>query len=127
MVAESNEVAGKSADAAGQADRLLTFFLELEQNIDGALLGIALDLRILGFDFIEIVQLVETKNAEFPGAIIKDIAFAEQQFAANDLIPGSCIAGEIDAANKVLFLLVEVEREVDCLCVVVRHQEAALR
>ena len=45
--------------------------------------------------------------------IIEDIALAEHELAANDLITSGGIAGKIDAANKVLLLFIEIEGEVD--------------
>src|SRR5438045_514981 len=44
--------------------------------------------------------------------VIEDVSFAEHQFAANDFVTGGGVAGEIDAADEVLLLFVEIEREV---------------
>ena len=119
LIGQADEAAGESADAALQADGLFALFLQLEHNVDGALLGVALDLRLFGFDFVEIIQLVEAKNAQFPGALIEDLAFVEQQFAADDFVAGGGVAAEIDAADKVLLLFVEIERQIDDFGVVV--------
>ena len=45
-----------------EADGLLALLLELEQDVHGARLGVALDLGVLRLDAVEIVELVEPQQ-----------------------------------------------------------------
>ena len=106
LIGKANEGACQSADATLQADGLLALFLKLEIEIDGPFFGIALDLDGLIFlNALEVVQLVETQNAELPEALVEKLAFVEQQLAANDFVAGGGVAAEVDATNVVLLLL----------------------
>src|SRR5207302_777084 len=67
------------------------------------------------FDFVEIVKLIEAKDAELPQALVEELAFINHQFAANDFVAGGGVAAEVDAVDVVLFLFVEAERQVDDL------------
>ena len=95
--------AGESADAALQADGLFALFFQLEIEIDGAFFCVALDLDgFVFFDAIEVVELIEAKDADFPGALVEELAFVEQQFAADDFVARGGVAAEVDAADVVL-------------------------
>ena len=114
LIGEADEAAGKTADAALQADGLLAFFFQLEVEIDGAFLGVALDLDgLVFFDALEIVELVEAEDADFPGALVEELAFVEKQFAANHFVASGGVAAEVDAADVVLLFLVEAHGDVD--------------
>src|SRR5882762_2295107 len=125
LIGQADIAAGEAADAAGQTDGLLPFFLELEKNVHGALLDVALDFGILGLDLLEVIELVEAQEAEFPQVVAEHVAFAQQQLAANHFIASSRVAAEFNPADEELLLLVEGKRQVDRLRIVmdirVRH------
>ena len=99
-----------------QADGLLALFLQLEIDIDGAFLGVLLELDgFIGVDFVEIIELVEAQDADVPIALIEELAFVDEQFAADDFVAGGGVAAEIDAADVVLLFFVEAESEIDFL------------
>ncbi len=58
------------------------------------------------------------QNADFPAPLVEQLAFVEQQFAANDFVASGGIAAEVDATHVILFLLIELQRKVDDLSVV---------
>ena len=68
-----------------------------------------------GLTGFEIIQLVQAQKAEFPQIVAEHVAFIEQQFAADDFVARAGVAGEIDAPDEKLLLLVEGEREIDGL------------
>src|SRR5260370_56544 len=45
--------------------------------------------------------------------IVEELAFINEQFAPNDLVAGGSVAAEVDAADEILLLLVEAQREID--------------
>ena len=52
--------------------------MNLKVQVHRAFFGVALDLdRFLSLDAVEIVQLVEPKNADFPGALVEELAFID--------------------------------------------------
>ena len=68
LVGQADKGAGESADAPLQSDGLLALFLELEIEIDGAILGVALDLDGFVFlDALEVIELIEAKDADLKG------------------------------------------------------------
>ena len=72
LIGQADEPAGESADAAVQADRLLALLLDLQIEVDRSFLRVALDFDgFVGFDAVEIIQLVEAKDADFPGALVE--------------------------------------------------------
>ena len=79
-----------------------------------------------GLTGVEIIELVQAQQAEFPQIIAEHVAFAEQQFAADDFVARAGVAAELDAPHKKLLLLVEGEGQIDRLGVVmhigVRHR-----
>src|SRR5260370_27917221 len=100
LVRQPDVTAGKSADAAGQTDGLFAFFLELEKDVHRALLDVSLDFGILGLDGLEVIELIETQQAEFPQVVAEHVAFTQHQLAANYFIAGSRVAAEIDSADE---------------------------
>src|SRR5581483_3655310 len=62
---------------------------------------------------LEISQLVQPQDAEPPQVGVERIAFIDQQFAADNLVARSRVAGKIDPADEELVALVEPKREVD--------------
>src|SRR5882757_9390736 len=78
LIGESDERAGQATDAALQTDGLLALFLELQGEIDGAFFLIALNLNgLVFFDAIEIIELVQTQDADFPSALVEELALVE--------------------------------------------------
>ncbi len=70
--------------------------------------------------------MVEAQNAEFPQAVIVNVAFIQQNLAADHFIPRGGVAGEIDAAHEELFPLIGRQRQVDFVAVG-DHVERGLR
>src|SRR5207302_5887427 len=78
LIGEADEAAGQTADAALQANGLFALFLELEVDVDGAFLIVALDLRsLVRLDPVEVVELIEAQNAELPEALVEELAFID--------------------------------------------------
>ena len=71
------------------------------------------------FDAIEIIELVEAQDTQFPGAFVEKLAFIDQQLAADDFVTGGGITAEVDAADVVLLLFVELQSQIDNFLVVV--------
>src|SRR5712672_2421851 len=116
LIGKTNERAGQAADAALQTDGLLALFLELQGKVDRALFLIAFDLDGLVFlDSIEVIELVQTQDADFPGALVEELALVEKKLAADDFVAGSGIADKIDAADVVLLFFVKAQRDVNAL------------
>ena len=97
----------------------LPFSFTFRMNIHRARLHVALQLRIFRLDRIEIVELVQPQNAQFPEAVVEYLAFVEQQFAPDHFVARGGVSGEFDAANEELLLLVEIQRQIDHLLRVV--------
>src|SRR5882724_7547316 len=90
--------------------------MNLKVQVHSPFLGVAFDFdSLVFFNAIEIIQLVKAKNADFPGALVEELAFIDQQLAANYLVPRGGVSAEIDSPDVILFLLVELQRQVDDL------------
>src|SRR5208283_5042696 len=120
LVGEPDESSHQPADAALQADGLLALFLQFEQEVDGAIFGVALDLRgLVRIQLVEIVQLVQPQNTDFPGVLVEERAFVNQQFAADHFVARGGISGEVDAPDVVLLAFIELHGDVNALGVFV--------
>src|ERR1700735_161102 len=117
LIRKADEAAGQAADAARQTDGLFAFLFDLQIDVHRAGFLIALDLGVFGLERLEIIELVEAQQADFPEPVVEEIAFVEKYFAANDLVARGGIAGEFDAADEELLLLVEFQGQVDDLLV----------
>src|SRR5882762_6772384 len=116
LVGESDERAGQAADAALQTDGLLALFLELQGKVDRALFLIAFDLDGLVFlDSVEVIELVQTQDADFPGALVEELALVEKKLAADDFVAGGGVADKIDAADVILLFFVKAQSDVNAL------------
>src|SRR5258706_7774409 len=116
LIGETNERAGQAADAALQTDGLLALFLELQGKVDRALFLIALDLDGLVFlDAVEVIELVQTEDTDFPGAFVEELALVEKKLAADDFVAGGGVADKIDAADVVLLFFVKAQSDVNAL------------
>src|SRR5712675_1838491 len=116
LIGESDERAGQPTDAALQTYGLLALFLELQGEIDGAFFLIALNLNgLVFFDAIEIIELVQTQDADFPSALVEELALVEKKLAANDFVAGGGVADKIDAADVVLLFFVKSQSDVNAL------------
>src|SRR5712671_4983742 len=114
LVGESDERAGQAADAALQTDGLLALFLELQGKVDCAFFLIAFDLDGLVFlDSIEVIELVQTQDADFPGALVEELALVQKKLAADDFVAGGGVADKIDAADVVLLFFVKSQSDVN--------------
>ena len=119
-VVDADEGARQSADAAGQADAVLALFLHLQRDVDRAVLHVLLDFRILfRLQRLEILQLVQPQQAEFPQVAVVDLAFFQRQFAADDFVARRGVALELDAADVELLAFVEIDPQADGLLLVV--------
>ena len=85
LVVQADEGAGEAADAAIQADGVLALLLHLEQQLDGGVLRVLVGLRVL-FDLqrVKVVKLVQAQQAGLPEVAVVDLAFFQQQLAADD-------------------------------------------
>ena len=123
LVAEPNKAAGDAADAASQADGLLTLFLDLERDVYCAVLKVSLDFGVLGFDRLEVIELVQPQDTDFPQAIVEQVAFVQQDFAPDHLVAGGDVALELYSADGELLLLVEFERQIDDLLLLIHIRD----
>src|SRR5208337_2849233 len=104
------------ADAPLQANRLLALFLQLQQQVDGAVFRVALDLRgLVRIQLVEIVQLVQPQNTDFPCVLVEERAFVKQQLAPDDFVSRGGVSGEVDAADVVLLAFLELHGHVNAL------------
>ena len=72
LIGQADEPARKSADATVQADRLLSLFFDLEVEVDGSLFRVALDFDgFVRFDAVEIIELIQSKDADFPCPLVE--------------------------------------------------------
>ncbi len=63
LVVEPDERAGQAGDAAVQADRVLALFLQLQQEVDGAVVGVLTGLDVgVGLEGLEVVELVQAQQ-----------------------------------------------------------------
>src|SRR5882724_4354163 len=116
LIGKANERAGQSADAALQTDGLLALFLELQGEVDSAFFLIAFDLDGLVFlDAIEVIELVQTEDTDFPGALVEELALVEKKLAADDFVAGGGVADKIDAPDVILLFFVKAQSDVNAL------------
>src|SRR5882757_4398993 len=116
LIGETNERAGQAADAALQTDGLLALFLELQGKVDRALFLIALDLDGLVFLYsVEVIELVQTEDTDFPGAFVEELALVEKKLAADDLVASGGVADKIDAPDIILLFFVKAQSDVNAL------------
>src|SRR5207244_3086526 len=114
LIVDADESAGQSTKAAGQADTVLTFLLYLQREIDGVvdrvLLGLGIGLRL---QRLEILQLIQPQQAQFPEPAVVNATFFHGKFAADDLIARGGVAAELDAADEkwLAFVNVDVQRD----------------
>src|SRR6266436_5760324 len=114
LIGEADEAASQAADAALQPDRLFSFFLELEVDVYRAFFAVALDLRgLVGFDLVEVIELIEAQDAELPETFVEELAFIDHQLAANDFVARGSVAAKVDAPDEILLLLIKPQRQVD--------------
>ena len=57
---------------------------------------------------IEIAELVQSQDAQFPQAVVEHLSFIEQQFAADHFVASRGISRKLDAAHEILLLLIEL-------------------
>ena len=62
---------------------------------------------------VEIIQLIQAQDADFPGALVEQLAFVDQQLAADDFVARGGVAAEIDAPDVILLLFVELHGHID--------------
>ena len=116
LVVDAEEGAGESADAAVQADGVLALFLDLEEQVDGSGLGVLVRLGVLiDLERLEVFKLVEAQEAVLPKLGVVDLAFVEQQLAADDAVAGDGVALELDARDVELLAFVDIDLKGDSL------------
>ena len=77
-------------------------------SASGVLFGVLIDLKR-----VEIVQLVQAKQALFPQVAVVDLAFFEQQLAADDAVAGDGVALELDPRHGKGLALIDVDVQED--------------
>src|SRR5262249_33325857 len=114
-VIQSQEASADSADAAAEADGVPALFFHFEIDIDCRLGWAWFDFGVLVLDFLEVSELIQTQQTVIPGSRIKDLAFVDKDFAADDLVAGRRIAAEHNAVDRELPVLIDVHRQVNQL------------
>ena len=65
LVVEADERARQAADAAVDADGVLALLLQLDEQVDGAGVGVLVRLDVLvGLEGVEVVELVQAQEGE---------------------------------------------------------------
>ena len=64
---------------------------------------------LLGLQRLEILQLVQAQQAQFPQIAVVDLAFFQRQLAADDLVARRGVALELDAPDKELLAFVQID------------------
>src|SRR4029077_15270111 len=96
LICQADESAIQSADTALQANGLFAFFFQLQQQVDSAVLGVALDFRgFVCFELGEVIQLIQAQDAQLPRTLVEQLSFVDQQLAANNLVARGGVAGEV--------------------------------
>src|SRR5438105_7227805 len=78
------------------------------------------DVRIIGFQRLEITQLVQAKQADFPEMLVINLAFLQGNLAPNHLVPRSRITCEFNSPNVELLAFVHVDVEENQLFILVK-------
>src|SRR5207248_2603745 len=119
-VVQADERSRQSADAARQSDAVLALLMQFQVQVNGVFGIVLLDVSgLIDFQFIKILQLVKALQTELPGATVVNATFFERQFAADDLVSGGGVAGELDTPHGVLRAFVDVNLQADQLLGVV--------
>src|ERR1039458_7204213 len=119
-VFQPDEGARQAADAAVDANRVLPLLLDLQQQLDGAVVRVLVGLGVVvHLQRVEEPQLVQPQHGQVPQLLAVDLAFFQDNFAADYLVPGARIAGELDARHQELLVLVDVNGPVHQLLGVV--------
>ena len=120
LVVDAEERARQAADTAVQADRVLALFLDLQQQVHGSCVGILMGLRVLlDLERLEVLQLVEAQEAVLPQLRVVDLAFIQQQLAANYAVARDGVALELDARDIERLAFVDVDLHRDGLLLLV--------
>ncbi len=77
-------------------------------SVSGVLFGVLVDL-----ERVEVVQLVQAKQALLPQIAVVDLAFFEQQLAADYAVAGDGVALELDARHGKRLAFVDVDVQID--------------
>ncbi len=115
----------KSADATRQADAVLAFFFDLEGQIDRAVFFIQMaigDVGIVRLQLLEISQLVQPLQADFPQPLVVNLAFFQNDFAADNFVAGRGIARKFNTPHVELLAFVYVNLEENQLLVFVESR-----
>src|SRR5271154_904662 len=75
--------------------------------------------RIVGLELVEIAELVQAKQAQFPITRVVDLPFFERNFASDNSVPCSRVALELDATYLELLALVHINDQIHRLLLVV--------
>ena len=114
LVGKADEGAGETGDSAVETDGVLAFLLQLQQQVDGAFVGVLAGFGVLfGLERFKVIELVQTQQREIPKARVVDLTFFEQEFAADDFVAGDRVAGELDARDIEGLAFFDVDIEID--------------
>ena len=105
LVVDANETAADAADTACQTDRLLAPLLNLDQDIDAAVLRPLDDFVVLLLDLVEEAQLIQAQDGHLQEVAVKQVGLLQDELPAQNLVTRLGVAGEIDPVNDVLLSL----------------------
>ena len=91
---------------------MLAFFLHLQLDVHRAGLHVPLQLRVFRLDGVEISELIQSQKAQFPVAVVEDLALVQQQLAPDHFVARRRVSGKFDPPDEKLLLLVEFHRQV---------------
>ena len=99
---------------------MLALFFHLQVDVHRPGFDVPLQLRIFRLDRVEIAELVQTQDAQFPQPVVEHLPFVQQQFAADHFIARRRVSRELDAPHEKLLLLIEFHGEIHDFFRVVR-------
>ena len=119
-VVHPDERTRDSRNTAVEADRVLAAFLHLQVDINRVCAGVAVQgVGFVLFEGLKVAQLIQPQDTGVPQRGVVNVAFVDQDFAANHFVARRGITGEIDAPNEELLALVHVDSQIDL--VAIRH------
>ncbi len=104
---------------------MFALLLQLQIDVDRPGLGVALQLRVFWLDRVEVPELIQPQQAQFPQPVVEHLAFIQQQFAADDLVSRRGVPRKFNAPHEKLFLLIQHQRQIHYFLVVI-HIEGRL-
>ena len=92
----------------------LPFLMHFQRQVDLPVFLVQLlfrNVRIVRLELVEIRELIQAQQAEFPQSRIVDAAFFQRQFAANHFVARRRVSYELDSPHIKLLSFVDIDFE----------------